>query len=152
MKHIIALTVFSISTIALSSCATTPDPAKVCTSDWIQTRADKSLDRIENKAGRSIKSLKKASDSWAKGKKPNPFQMLALSSSLKSLEKELTTGRGIKDLKTLASTCDDLKIISDAMGGFLRKQGLSENIINFIERMDLYQRIITPDSIADKSS
>jgi len=38
------------------------------------------------------------------------------------------------------------------MGGFLRKQGLSENIINFIERMDLYQRIITPDSIADKSS
>jgi len=145
MKHIISLTCFAILSLSLAGCATAPDPAKVCTAEWIGERSDKAISRIESKAGRSLKSLQKAGESWAKGKTPNPFQMLALSSSLKGLEKELKNGRGIKDLKTLSATCDDPKIISDAMGGFLRKQGLPDNIINFIEGMGLYQEIIKPE-------
>jgi len=73
--------------------------------------------------------------------------MLMLSNSLKGLEKELKNGQGIRDLKILAATCDDPKIISDAMGGFLRKQGLPDNIINFIEGMGLYQELIKPDPV-----
>jgi len=68
--------------------------------------------------------------------------MLALSRSLKGLEKELTSGRGIKDLKILANTCDDPKIVSKAMGGFLRNQGLPENIINFVENMEQYKSLL----------
>jgi hypothetical protein len=150
MKHLLSAALMTAFTVSALGCASAPDPAKVCTSEWIGTRADKAVSRIERKAGKSLRSLKKASESWSRGKTPNPFQMLMLSSSLKSLEKELTNGRGIKDLKTLSATCDDPKIISDAMGGFLRKQGLPDNIINFIEKMSLYQRLIAPEPITVK--
>lgn len=146
MKHLIALLTLSILCFSISGCATAPDPAKVCTSEWIVERSDKAISRIERKASRSLKSLQKAGESWARGKTPNPFQMLMLSNSLKGLEKELKNGQGIRDLKTLSATCDDPKIISDAMGGFLRKQGLPDNIINFIEGMGIYQELIKPDS------
>lgn len=148
MKYLTSLLATAAVTLFVTGCATAPDPAKVCTSEWIGERSDKAISRIESKAGRSLKSLQKAGESWAKGKKPNPFQMLMLSNSLKSLEKELKNGRGIKDLKTLSATCNDPKIISDAMGGFLRKQGLPDNIINFIEGMGLYQEIIKPEAAA----
>lgn len=146
MKHLFALLTLSILCFSISGCATAPDPAKVCTSEWIGKRSDKAISRIERKASRSLKSLQKAGESWARGKAPNPFQMLMLSNSLKGLEKELKNGQGIRDLKTLSATCDDPKIISDAMGGFLRKQGLPDNIINFIEGMGIYQELIKPDT------
>ena len=145
MKYLIGLFCVAIVSLSVSGCATAPDPAKVCTSEWIGKRSDRAISRIESKASRSLNSLQKAGESWAKGKKPNPFQMLMLSNSLKGLEKELKNGQGIRDLKILAATCDDPKIISDAMGGFLRKQGLPDNIINFIEGMGLYQDLIKPD-------
>lgn len=148
MKHLTALFSVLILSASITGCATAPDPAKVCTSEWISKRSDKAINRIERKAGRSLKSLRKAGESWAKGKTPNPFQMLVLSNSLKSLEKELKNGQGIRDLKTLSATCNDPKIISDAMGGFLRKQGLPDNVITFIEGMGIYQDLIKPEPAA----
>ena len=145
MKQLTTLLSLALISISVTGCATAPDPAKVCTSEWIGERSNKAINRIESKAGRSLNSLRKAGESWARGKTPNPFQLLVLSNSLKGLEKELKTGRGIRDLKTLSATCNDPKIISDAMGGFLRKQGLPDNIINFIEGMGLYQELIKPD-------
>ncbi len=141
--YTLLITVFLSATI--TGCATAPDPAKVCTSEWIGERSDKAISRIEKKAARSIKPLKKAGEKWAQGKKPNIVQQALLFRSLKGLEKELKNGQGIRDLKTLSATCNDPKIISDAMGGFLRKQGLPDNIINFIEGMGLYQDLIAPD-------
>ena len=145
MKHLLSTTLIIAFSITAIGCATAPDPAKVCTAEWIGKRADKAVSRIERKAGKSLRSLRKAGESWSKGKTPNPLQMLALSSSMKSLEKELKSGQGIKDLKTLSATCNDPKIISEAMGGFLRKQGLPDNIIRFIEDLDIYQRLIAPE-------
>jgi len=146
MKKIVLSLVSLTLAASVSGCATTPDPEVVCTSEWISKRSDKALDRIESKTGRSIKALSKAAESWMRGKKPNFIQMLSLQSSLKGLEKELKHGRGMKDLKTIASTCNNPKIISDAMGGFLRRQDLPENMINFIEGFPLYQQLIAPNS------
>ena len=145
MKHFGTSIIFACLTLALTGCATAPDPAKVCTSEWIGERSDKAISRIQSKAGSSLKSLRKAGESWSKGNKPNFIQMALLSRSLKGLENELKNGRGIRDLKTVAATCNDPKIISDAMGNFMRKQGLPDNIINFIEGMGLYQELIKPD-------
>jgi len=144
MKHLLSTALLVALSFSVAGCAATPDPAKVCTSEWIGKRTDKAVSRIERKAGKSLRSLKKAGESWAKGKTPNPLQMLALNNSVKSLGKELKSGQGIKDLKTLSATCGDPKIISDAMGVFLRKQGLPDNIIRFIEDLDIYQRLIAP--------
>ena len=145
MKHFGTSLIFACLTLALTGCATAPDPAKVCTSEWIGERSDKAISRIQSKASRSLKSLRKAGESWSKGNKPNFIQMALLSRSLKGLENELKNGRGMRDLKTVAATCNDPKIISDAMGSFMRKQGLPDNIINFIEGMGLYQELIKPD-------
>lgn len=130
--------------ILLTSCATAPDPEQICTAEWIGARSDKALNSIESKAGRSIKSLTKAAESWAKGKTPGLFQMLALQNSFKGLEKELLNGTGMKDLRTLASTCNDPDIISKAMGTLLRKQDLPDNLINFIENFEPYKKLIAP--------
>ncbi len=138
LRLLVAITL----TLGVSACATAPNPEKVCTTDWIETRANKAVSRIEGRTHASMKSLKSAAKSWSRGKTPGPFQMLALSRSLKGLEKELTSGRGIKDLKILANTCDDPKIVSKAMGGFLRNQGLPENIINFVENMEQYKSLL----------
>ena len=145
MKHFGTSLIFACLTLALTGCATAPDPAKVCTSEWIGERSNKAISRIQSKAGSSLKSLRKAGESWSKGNKPNFIQMALLSRSLKGLENELKNGRGMRDLKTVAATCNDPKIISDAMGSFMRKQGLPDNIINFIEGMGRYQELIKPD-------
>lgn len=152
MKNFIKTSLCALTVAALSACATAPDPAEICTSEWIGKRSDKAIASIESKAGRSIKALTKAAESWSKGKKPNFIQMLALRNSFSGLEKELTTGRGMKDLKTLASTCNDPNIISKAMGGLLRKQDLPDNMINFIENFEPYRRVITPDAVPLKTA
>ena len=142
----------SLIAISLASCATAPKPEIVCTSEWIGERSEKAIDRIESKAGRSINALTKAAESWSRGKKPGLFQMLALQNSFKGLEKELKTGRGMKDLKTLASTCNDPEIISDAMGGFLRERNLPPQMINFIESSEQYKRLIAPNPGTQKTA
>jgi len=145
MKIVSALLTALLLSTAISGCATAPDPAKVCTSEWISKRSDKAISRIEKKAQNTLKPLQKAGEKWAQGKQPNFIQMAMLGRSLKSLEKEVKNGQGIKDLKILSATCNDPQIISRAMDGFLRKQGLPDNIINFIEGMGLYQELIAPD-------
>ena len=96
----------ALAVVILQACATAPDPAKVCTSEWISARADKAIDQIESRTKSSMKTLVRAAESWAEGRKPGPFQLLSLSSSMRSLEKELLSGSGMRDLKTLASTCN----------------------------------------------
>jgi len=145
MKNFILVSVSIITVTSISACSTIPKAEEVCTTEWISKRTGKALNNIETKAGSSIKALSKAAQSWSKGRTPNLFQMLALRNSFKGLENELRNGRGMKDLKTVASTCNDPKIISDTMGKLLRKQDLPPNLIDFIENFEPYQRLITPE-------
>ena len=146
MKNFRIILTLAFTALTATACSTTPDPAVVCTSDWISARSDKAINEIEKKSSRSLKALKSAAESYANGKTPNFLQLLSLRSSLTSLEKELKSGQGIKDLRTLSKTCNDPKIISDAMGGFLRKQGFPENMVNYIEGLRQYQDLLSPDA------
>lgn len=133
-----------LSAIAMiSGCASTPDPAEVCSTEWIAPRADKAISRIEKRAGSSIKTLSKVSKTWASGKTPGPFQMFALSNALNKMKKELTQGQGIKDLKMVATTCNDPKIIKDSMRSLLDRQGVSETLISKIENNPIYESLIS---------
>ncbi len=132
------------SALLMTGCATTElDPAKVCTAEWIKPRAENALSHIQNDAESVFKNLRKVAASYVAGNTPGPLQLWSLQNSVKSLEKELKTGRGMTDLKTMAKTCDNPKIITDAMGGFLRDQELPDGMVNFIERFPLYQQILT---------
>lgn len=142
MKKILLTSLSFITIVSISGCATAPEPEEICTSEWIGKRSTQAIGKIESKAGRSIKALTKAAESWSKGKTPSFFQMLALQNAFKGLEKELTSGVGMKDLRTLAKTCNDPQIVSDAMSNLLRKQNLPDNVINFIENFEPYQRLL----------
>lgn len=98
--------------------------------------------RIEKRAKSSIETLRDVSESWAQGKTPGPIQLFSLSRAMKSLENELTNGRGIRDLKTVARTCNDPDIISESMRDLLARQGVSDNLIAQIESTPIYQNLL----------
>jgi len=126
----------------LSACATQPDPAKVCTAEWIQPRTERAMNDIERTSSGAIKSLRKVGETYARGKTPGPLQLLSLSSSMKRLERQVKNGRGIRDLKTLARTCNDPSLITNSLTGFMKEQGLPDNMINFVTQLPVYQSII----------
>lgn len=129
----------------LTACASTPDPAEVCTADWLEPRAERALDRIDKQTRSAIRPLQKAAKSYAKGEQPGLFTMMSLSSSFKSLEKELKAGRGVKDLKILAKTCNDPKIVSDLLLSFMQDKGLPNGMIQFFQSLPMYDELIQVD-------
>ena len=131
----------------LSACASVPDPAEVCTAEWITPRATKAVNSIEKSAKSSFKTFRDVSETWASGKQPGFFQLLALNSAMNKMKKELTRGQGIKDLKTVAKTCNDPNIIKTSMHDLLERQGLSDNLIAWVENSPIYNSIIA--SIAE---
>jgi len=142
MKSILSLPIACTAMLFVSACASTPDPAEICSAEWIAPRTERAVTRIEKRAKSSIKALSNASESWAQGKTPGPFQMFALSNAFKKLEKELTQGQGIKDLKTVSRTCNDPDIISDALSDVMRRQGVSDQFIDFVAGNPIYQNIL----------
>lgn len=131
----------------LSACASTPDPAEICTAEWITPRATKAVNQIEKSAKSSFKTFADVSKTWASGKQPNLLQLLALNNAMNKMKKELTRGQGIKDLKTVAKTCNDPNIIKDSMHSLLERQGFSDNLITWIENTPIYDSLIS--SIAE---
>ena len=145
MARLFIIAAISASVLALSACATTANPEKVCTADWIDKRSSKAMGNIERKAKPALRKLGKAAESWAAGKKPGPLQLWSLQGSVNSLTKELQSGRGMRDLKTLAKTCNDPKIVTSAMTNMMRDNGLSQGMIDFVERLPQYRDIILKD-------
>jgi len=139
MKRLIILC-FSATTF--TACATTPSPEKICSAEWITPRADKAVSRIEKKTSRAVKTLKRAGESFSKGKTPGMFTMMRLSSALEGLEYEFTDGPAMRDLKTLAKTCDNPDLITKAMRSVLVNQGVSDDVFDFIEALPLYQNLL----------
>jgi len=142
MKHLKSICLSSATALILSACATAPDPAKVCTSEWIGARSVKALDRIESRSKSSMNALRKAGESFAQGKQPGVFQLLALSNSMTKLKNELTNGQGVTDLKTLASTCNDPEIITKSMSDLLDRQNFSPRLRSMVEDNPLFQSVV----------
>lgn len=145
MPFIRSMTITALAIAGLSACATTGNPETVCTADWIGKRSDKAMSRIERKAKPALRKLGKAANSYAAGKKPNFVQMMSLNNSINSLTKELESGRGMRDLKTLSKTCNDPKIVTSAMTSLMKDNGLSDWMINMVENLPQYRDLILKD-------
>ena len=129
--------------VFLSACASTPDPAEVCSAEWIAPRTASAVDRIEKRAKSSIKTLADVSKTWSEGKTPNFLQLIALRGAMNKMQKELTRGQGISDLKTIAKTCNDPTIIKNSMRNLLERQGASSKVIGWIENNPIYESLIS---------
>ena len=62
--------------------------------------------------------------------------------SLSRLADNFENGRGMRDMRTLASTCNDPNLIKDFMVQFMREQGISEKFITFINGLKEYQQLL----------
>lgn len=136
----------------ISGCATTYDPAEVCTAQWIKPRAERAVKTVEKDTQTLIRTFRKSSESFNDGRMPGAFQMMRLTNAVNKFVDRLENGRGMKDLRILSETCNDPEIITDAMAGFMRSQGLSDGIIRFIEDLDMYQEILERPSASAQSS
>ena len=143
MKRIFRPTLVLPVLLLLNACASTPDPAEVCSAEWIAPRASSAVSQIEKRTKSSLRALRKASKSWAKGKTPGPIQLFTLNSAINKMKKELTRGQGIKDLKTVAKTCNDPNIVKDAMRNLLERQGVSDSFLKRMESNPIYQSLIS---------
>lgn len=133
---------FVFAVLCLTGCASTPDPAVVCTAEWIEPRAERAVKRIETRAGKALDALKDAGNSWLSGDSPGPLQLYRLSNAVDDLENELRNGRGIRDLRTLASTCDDPELIRSRFMDLLDRQNIPTSITKFLERTGFLDRLI----------
>ena len=127
----------------LTACASTPDPAEVCSAEWITPRATKAVNKIEKRAKSSLRTLGSVSKSWAAGKTPGPYKMFKLSQAVDRMKRELTNGQGIRDLKTVAKTCNDPDIVKDSMRDLLERQGVSDSLIKRVESFPIYESLIS---------
>ena len=137
LKSAALITIFS-----LGACATTPDPAEVCTSEWIAPRAERAMDDFERDTKKIFKTFRKSADRMQDGGSLGPLQMFSMMNSLSSLAKKFENGRAMRDMRTLAQTCDDPNLIKDAMTDFMRKKGISDKFINFVNGLEQYRELL----------
>lgn len=142
MKPAFTAAIISAAFLGLSACASTPKPEEICTSNWVNKRSANAVSRIEKRAKPALSKLAKAATAWAQGKTPGPFQMLSLNSSVNKLTKELRNGQGLKDLKMMASTCNDPKIVTESLTKLMEDAGLNGEMVGFIEGLQKYQDLI----------
>ena len=128
--------------LALSACSTTPDPAVVCTAAWIEPRVDLAMDQIETRLDKTLRAFRTVGESWMKGGTPGPIQMFRLSNAAKDLENELTDGRGVRDLRLLASTCDDPDLIREQVYSLLDREGLPAPLMDFLDVTGILEGLI----------
>lgn len=136
LKFLPLCAALSLSTLTLGACATTPDPAKVCTADWIKPRAAKAVKEVKRDTGRTIKSLKKNADKISNGSPLAAYRAASMLTSVQKLAEKLQKGRGIRDLKILAATCDDPKIMRDGLVGYMEDMEAPKMLMDLVRDFD----------------
>ena len=89
-----------------------------------------------------FRKLRKTGESLKDGRQPGPLQMFSLMNAVSKLGRKFENGRAMKDMRTLAATCDDPELIKNAMTDFMREQGIDEKFIGFINSLDAYKTML----------
>lgn len=139
MKKIILATMLAMS---VAACSSTPDPEKVCTTNWVEKRSKKAVGAIYKDTNSAVNSLRKVGTAYMEGKTPNMFKLFSLARNVSALDKELRRGSGIRDLKTLARTCGDTKILTDGFNAYMNGLELPKPMQSFIEGLPQFKDMI----------
>jgi hypothetical protein len=141
--------IFSLgSMLVISACATTPDPEIVCSADWIAPRAERAMKEFKQDTRSTFRTFKKTGNRLQKGQSLGPIQMLSMMSAINGLADKFKNGKAMRDMRTLANTCDDPSLIKNAMTDYMREQGISENFIDFINDIDVYKNLLETGIVA----
>lgn len=142
MRSIIFTALTCGSLLILPACATMPDPVEVCSAQWIAPRAERAMSDFKRDTRSIFKKLRKTGDTLQDGGTIGALQMFSLLSSLNALENKLKNGRAIRDMRMLATTCDDPELLKNAINDFMLEQGISERFIQFLNGFDAYTKLL----------
>ena len=131
----IAITAIFSSALLLSGCATTYDPAEVCTANWIKPRASKAVSELRSDMGSSIKKLVRSAEKLKSGGKLSPWAMASMLNTAQGMVTKVERSKGLKDLRILSENCNDPAIMKDAFTGFLDDMGVSDQLRVMFEQM-----------------
>ncbi len=136
-----------LCSFVMAGCTTTPDPAEVCTARWIAPRAERAMNAFERDTDKIFRIFRKTADGYRKNGQVSPLQMLALMNAVSRLGEKMKNGRAMRDLRTLATTCNDPELIKSEMNKFLKKKGISTDFINFLNGLEKYRKLleVTPN-------
>ena len=138
-------TVVLASVMLFSGCAKRYDPEEVCTGKWIKPRVDQAMADFREKSKTAFDLLKGVSDDVRKTGDLGKFQMVTALVSLASLVTDFKDSSAIRDLRILSKTCDDPKLVTRAFSGYLREQGAPEAIVDLLEQVDAFQKLIAEE-------
>ncbi len=120
----------------LAGCATAPDPAEVCTAEWIKPRAARAIKELRRDTSRTIKSLSRNAEKLQNGGSLSAWRAASMISSVQKLATKIQRGSGVKDLKMLAATCDDPAILRDGVVGYLEDVKAPKALMDMIRGFD----------------
>ncbi|MGB6229589.1 MAG: hypothetical protein WBF53_05625 [Litorimonas sp.] len=142
MRFPLIMLASTLIAMGLSACASTPNPDVVCTAEWVDARADRALDRIGDKSSKALDAFQDAGKTWLSGGSPGPLQLWRLSNAVKALEDELTDGKGVRDLRTLARTCNDPDLVRTRITSFLTESDIPDPVVRFLGGSGLIDQLI----------
>ncbi len=145
MSWLRVFSVVAVSAMLFAGCAKHYDPEEVCTGKWIKPRVDQAMADFKDKSKTAMKMLKGVSGDVAKTGELGKFQMITAMISLASLVTEFKDSNAVRDLRILSKTCDDPKLVTKAFSGYLREQGAPESIVNLLEQVDAFQKLIAEE-------
>lgn len=126
----------------MSACTTIPDPAEVCSVEWVNLRADRAMKEFKRDTRSIFRKLKKTGSQLENGDNIGPLQMFSLMNAISNLGKKIENGQAMRDMRTLANTCDDPQLIKNAMTEFMREQGIDEKFIRFLNSFEAYTKLL----------
>lgn len=127
LKPVIA----AFTLILATACTTVPDP---CTPEWVEYKTEKVLTSFARSNYGEVRRLKNFADTLEDGKM-GPLTALKIPGMIEDF-KELAISfekRALPELNAAVELCGDPQTLIPAFTGFLRKEGVGEDVLEWVE-------------------
>lgn len=124
-----ALAAFTV--MAATACTTVPDP---CTPEWVEYKTEKVLTDFARANYSKVRRLKNFADTMEDGNL-GPLTALKIPSMIDDF-KALAVSfekRALPEINAAVELCGDTQKLIPAFTGFLRKEGVGEDVLEWVE-------------------
>ena len=131
------------STLLLATaCATTPDPAEVCSAEWIKPRADAAMQDFRENVDDILGTLAGTSEAVAQSEGFGLVERARVLFNLARLVNTFQDGQTLRDLRTLGDTCNDPKLALRAFNDVLTEYEVPEPFIQLLNELEGFRQLV----------
>jgi len=120
----------------LGACVTAPEP---CTTEWVEYKTEKVLKRFAVGHYGEVRSLKRFADTL-EGGNVGPLTLLKLPSMIEDFKSLATDFEqvALPELNAAIDQCGSAETLIPAFTGFLRKEGVGEDVLEWVELLSAF--------------